>query len=95
MQLGKRFHLHLDKSAWRYLSGKIDGLSDAAAGRDMVFLDQERVVEAEAMIVALATQDGVFLRQPQARQGFASIEQFDASVGHLVLKTAAASGYAG
>ncbi|MCY1400096.1 hypothetical protein D9M71_151690 [compost metagenome] len=72
-----------------------DGLGDAAAGGDVVFLDQEGVVEADAVVVAAAAGDRVFLRQTQAGQGLAGVEQFHAGAFHQVGVVAGAAGGAG
>ena len=41
----------------------------------MVFLDQERVVQADAVVVTAAAGDCVLLRQTQAGEGLAGVEQ--------------------
>ncbi len=41
----------------------------------MVFLDENAVEQAHAMIVAAADPHRVFLRRAQARDGFAGVEQ--------------------
>ena len=45
--------------------------ADAAGDRDVVVLDQHRVVEAEAVVEAAAAAHGVFLERAQARRGLA------------------------
>ena len=45
--------------------------ADAARDRDVVVLDQDRVVEAEAMVEAAAAAHGIFLDRPQPRRGLA------------------------
>ena len=52
---------------------------DAAGDRDVVVLDQDRVVEAEAVVEAAAAAHGVFLQRAQARRGLARAA--DARVG--------------
>ncbi|MNC76290.1 hypothetical protein D3C75_1279790 [compost metagenome] len=42
----------------------------------MVFLDQEGIEQADAMVVAAAAGHCIFLRQAQAGQGLAGVEQF-------------------
>ena len=48
----------------------------------MIFLDQEGVPKADAMIEATATGNGVFLGQTQTWQGFAGIQQANLGVGN-------------
>ena len=47
----------------------------------MVFLDKEGVEQADAVVAAAADPDGIFLRCPQAGQGFAGIKQLAAATG--------------
>ncbi|MNP07605.1 hypothetical protein D3C76_996340 [compost metagenome] len=61
----------------------------------MVFLDQEGVVEADAVVVAAAAGDGVLLRQAQAGEGLAGVEQFHPGAFHQVGVVAGAGGGAG
>ena len=44
---------------------------DAAGDRDVVVLDQDRIVEPEAVIEAAAAAHGIFLERAQARRGLA------------------------
>ena len=60
------------------------GLGHATAGGDMVFLDQEGVVQADAVVVAAAAGDRVLLRQAQAGQGLAGVEQPHLGAFHQV-----------
>ncbi|MNF45227.1 hypothetical protein D3C84_263550 [compost metagenome] len=76
MQFFQAFHFHFDRLAGCDALGGCDGLGDAAGGGDVVFLDQEGIVEADAVVVAAAAGHGVFLRQAQAGQGLAGVEQF-------------------
>ena len=55
-------------------AGGFDGVCDAAGGHDVVVLDQDAVVEAEAVIVAAAAAHGVFLEGAQARRRFAGAD---------------------
>jgi hypothetical protein len=76
-QLPQVFHLDLDGGAGGgELAGLLQGPVDAAGGQDVVFLDQDAVVEADALVLAAADLDRVLLGQAQARQGLAGIEDF-------------------
>jgi hypothetical protein len=55
---------------------------DAAGGDDVVFLDQDAVVEADAVVGAAADAHRVFLRQAQAGQGLAGVDDLGAGAGH-------------
>lgn len=63
--------------------GGVDRCGDAATGEDVVFLDQKGVVQADAVVVAAAAADRVFLCQTQAGNGLARIQQFHPRAGHL------------
>jgi hypothetical protein len=54
---------------------------DAAGGHDVIFLDQDAVMEAETVVAAAAAGDGVFLRQAQAGQGLARVDDARAGAG--------------
>ncbi len=56
----------------------------SASGDDVVFLDQDAVVEADAVVGAAADADRVFLCQPQAGQGLAGVDDLGAGAGHGV-----------
>ena len=47
---------------------------DPAGGRDVVLLDQDRVVEARAVVDRAAGRHGRLLERPQARRGLARVE---------------------
>jgi hypothetical protein len=64
--------------------GLLQRRGDAAGGHDVVFLDQDAVIEAEAVVGAAAAGDGVFLRQAQAGQGLAGVDDACAGAGHGV-----------
>ena len=59
----------------------VDGVRDRAGGDDVVFLDEHHVVQAEAMVLRAAAARGVFLREPQARQRLARVENPAAGAG--------------
>ncbi|MNE48342.1 hypothetical protein D3C80_1427980 [compost metagenome] len=56
----------------------------ATAGGDVVFLDQEGIVKADAVVVAAAAGHGVFLRQAQAGKGLAGVQQAHLGAFHQV-----------
>ncbi|MNJ57076.1 hypothetical protein D3C77_526510 [compost metagenome] len=60
----------------------------------MVFLDQEGIEQTDAVVVAAAARHCVLLRQAQARQGLAGVEQLDLGIGHLVGKKLGVSRHA-
>ncbi len=65
-----------------------DGVGDTAHGRQMVFLDQDRVVQADAVIDAAAAAHRVFLRETQARQRLAGVEDLRVCAGDRIDVTA-------
>ncbi len=72
-----------------------DGLADAAGRGDVVFLDQDAVVEADAMVDAAAEYHRVLLRIAQAGQGFARVDHLGAGAGHRIDIAAHRAGGAG
>ena len=70
--------LDLDQVAGRLLGAR-EHRADAAGDRDVVVLDQHRVVEAEAVIEAAAAAHGVFFQRAQAGRGLARAD--DARLG--------------
>lgn len=95
IQLVQVFGFHFHRPARGDAAGFGDGGGDGAAGGDVVFLDQEGIPEADAVIVAAAAGNGVLLSQPQPGQGLAGIEQTDLGVGHPSGVVSAAGGDAG
>ena len=57
-----------------------DRLGDAAGDGDVVVLDQDRVVEAEAVVGAAAAAHGVFLEGAQAGRGLPRVADLRAGV---------------
>ena len=51
--------------------GAFEHRLNAAGDRDVIVLDQDRVVETEAMIVTAAAAHRVFFQRPQTRRGLA------------------------
>ena len=71
-QLLERIDLDLDLDQMPSgLLGAREHRRDAAGHRDVVVLDQHRVVEAEAVIVAAAATHRVFFQRAQSRRGLA------------------------
>lgn len=58
----------------------------------MVFLDQEGVVEADAVVLAAAAEHGVFLAGAQAGKGFSGVEDGDLAAGHGIRVAAGGGG---
>src|ERR1700728_1165560 len=78
-------HLHLHALAGlarRKRSRKYFG--DAAAERDVVVLDEDAVGEVEAMVLAAAAGDGVFVQQAQPGHRLARVQHFRFGALHLV-----------
>jgi hypothetical protein len=74
------FDLDLHQMAGHRI-GAFQHRADAARDRDVVVLDQDGVVEAEAMVEAAAAAHGIFLDRPQSRRGLARAA--DAQLGVL------------
>ncbi len=55
--------LDLDRQIGPRLAGRVDRLGDAAGGGDVVLLDQEGVVEADAVVGAAARRDRGLLQR--------------------------------
>ena len=67
-------HLDFNEGRLRHSSvGALQGSAYPAGSGNMVFFYQHCVVQANAVIGAAATAHRVFLRQAQARQGFARV----------------------
>ena len=73
----------------------VERLRNAAGGEDVVFLDQDGVVEPETVVVATAAGDGVFLGETQAGKGLAGIDDAAARAGDGVGEAAGLAGHAG
>ena len=52
-------------------AGALQHRCDAAGDGDVVVLDQDRIIQAEAMIEAAAAAHGVFLERAKAGRGLA------------------------
>ncbi len=73
-QLGKGLDLDLDLHPGGCTMGRHDRLSDGACGHDVVLLEQDRIVEAHAMVMATAATDRILLLHTQAGHRLAGIE---------------------
>ncbi len=69
--------------------------ADAAGDRDMIVLDQHRVVEAEAVIEAAAAAHRIFLQGAQPRRGLAGADQAGVGAFQLVDQRSCRGGDAG
>ena len=82
IELGNRVDFNFDPShcAAICLRGA-DGGRDAASQAHVIFLYEDRVIEAKAMICAATGADGVLFERAQAGRGFARIENRGAGSG--------------
>ena len=62
-QFFQAFYFNFHRLARGNLVSSSHGLGDAATGGDVVSLNNEGVIQADAVIVSAALGDGVFLRQ--------------------------------
>src|SRR5690606_27083620 len=58
-ELRQGLDFDLERSVWRDLLGRAYRGRDAADGRDVIFLDQDRVEQTDTMILATAAAYGV------------------------------------
>ena len=58
----------------------------------MIFLDQERIVETDAVILAAAAKHSILLSGAQAGEGLAGVEDGDAATGYRVRIAAGGGG---
>lgn len=75
--------------------GAAKGFGDAAGERDVVFLDEESVVQAETMIHSATQADRIFFKLAEQRQGFAGVADADGGSGDGFDETAGGGGDAG
>ncbi len=66
------------------LLGRCHGLRNATGGMDVVFLDQDAVVQPHALVLSATGPHRVFLGDAQAGQGFARIEDGGVGTAHGV-----------
>ena len=66
-----------------------DRAANRSGGDDVVFLDEHHVVQAEAMVLRAAAARGVFLREAQAGQRLARVEDAAAGARHGIHVAAA------
>ena len=82
-QLGQGLDLDLDRFARVETTGLVHRFHYAATGQDVVLLDEVGVIQADAMVLAAAAGDRVFLGIPQTGQGLAGVEQAALGAGQL------------
>jgi hypothetical protein len=93
LQFIQVFHFNLQRNAGRDdAEGLFQRLADATGSHDVVFLDQDAVVQADALIVAAAHGHRVFLRQAQAGQGLAGVQDAGAGTSYHIHITAGLGG---
>ena len=81
-------------SGWA-LRARVDRLGDAAGEGDVVLLDQDRVVEADAVVAPAAGGDRRLLQRPQARRRLAGVEDAGAGAGDRLDEAGGQGGDAG
>ncbi len=74
VELGERLDLDLHGHARLQREGRVERLADPARRGDVVLLDQDAVVQRQALVRAAADAHRVLLREPQARQRLARVE---------------------
>ena len=75
-------HLDLEGQAGAGRPGRLHGPAQAARGLDVVVLDQQRVVQAHAVVGPAAAAHGVLLQVAQARGGLAGVADHRPGAGH-------------
>ncbi len=65
-------------------SRELDGMHEAAGKRDVILLDQDRVIEAEAVVDTPARCHRRLLQRPQPRGCLARIEDLGAAAAHTL-----------
>ena len=91
-ELTRRLHLDLDILIRKSIIGLLQHQRDRTCCAYMILLDQDRIVEADAMVVSTAAQHGVFLCQTQAGQCLAGIKYAYARSLYSLYVTADQSG---
>ena len=85
VELRQRFHLDLHGDAIAgQLKRRCQYRRDSAGSCNVVFLDEDAVVQPDALILPAAHTHGVFFGQPQAWQRLAGIQNGSAGAGHGV-----------
>ncbi len=83
VELRKRVDLDLDRHhVTRMRSRSPHRGPDAPGSHDVVVLDQDRIVEPEAMVDATAAAHGVLLERTQPRRGLARVGNARSRAGH-------------
>ncbi|MNV66583.1 hypothetical protein D3C71_1593410 [compost metagenome] len=62
----------------------VDSFENTTASCNMIFFDEEGVVETNAMIMATTASDCVFLCEPKARDSLSSVEQLYVSMRNFI-----------
>src|SRR5690606_41547362 len=83
LEFVQRFYFDFHRFARGDLTGGGDGVDDTAAGSDVVFFNEKGIVETDAVIVATAAGDGVFLGGAEAGESLAGVEQVHERMGDL------------
>ena len=82
IQLGQILHLDLDlQGVGNPLADPPDGRADPAGRRDVVVLDQDPVVEGEAVVEPAAHADGVLVEDPEPGSRLPGVEDFHRQPG--------------
>ena len=76
------FHLHLDRQSWAGLAGGMHGTFDGTCGGNVIFLYQDPVIQAYAVVVAAADAYSILLRVAKAGYGLAGIQHRDSQPGY-------------
>src|SRR5690348_4507282 len=94
-QFVQRFDFAIEEHAGTRGARGADRIGDAAGRGNVVFLDQDRVVETHAVVVTAAAAHGVFLGEAQTRNGLAGVEDLRAGAGDRIGVAARHRGGAG
>src|SRR5436190_210939 len=85
-----------DFERWRFFSRGLDREGDVSSeSSKVIVLDEHHVEEPEAMVLAAAAFDGVFLESTPTGSGFAGIENFCARAAHRIHELARERGDSG
>ena len=93
VQLQHVFHFDLHGDVgWGEAECRSQHGFDTARRRDVVFLDEDAVIESDPLVVSAACQHGVFLRQAQTGQGFSRVHDFHWQTRHRIYIAARGGG---
>ncbi len=76
--------LDLNRNLLGQATGRRDRGADRAGRGDMVLLDQDRIEQAHAMVVATTANNGILLRSPQPRKRLARIQETHRQPRHRI-----------